>query len=423
MKHLLLILPFITQWSFFNNGELVLTADETSLDSVTVDMRLTEDLTFALRQTRTSLIISPSDNDRTYMWQIVDRNSLDNMAQMVGRKSITPEEFWQYYIYLFFDSRYDLDRGTVELNYADYAITPGSYDVVIAGCDSLGYRTSEFTIRHINVRTTAPEKLYAAEPASTDTLYYFLLWKDGRQVAELPSTSVDSITVRQVTKPVNLDLAVTDVGKTRATISVTPSYPVPYYFDYLPASVFETYPDDETFVSQYLEFLKAIHLQDLESILSYEPDSYTFTEDDELASGTDYYAFAFAVNMADTTYVPYIAKQKFTTLQQSFIDGFTFSFEYQPAGNRVQITPSIDDQTYVWSIWPENEVKSKYGGSPERAWIENAAITAGLGFIDTGVSYCNLTYECLWPGTYYLTVAGYDHGQTSPVAVYVVTVD
>lgn len=279
MKHLLLILPFITQWSFFNNGELVLTADETSLDSVTVDMRLTEDLTFALRQTRTSLIISPSDNDRTYMWQIVDRNSLNNMAQMVGRKSITPEEFWQYYIYLFFDSRYDLDCGTVELNYADYAITPGSYDVVIAGCDTLGYRTSDFTIRHINVRTTAPEKLYAAEPASTDTLYYFLLSKDGRQVAELPSTSVDSITVRQVTKPVNLDLAVTDVGKTRATISVTPSYPVPYYFDYLPASVFETYPDDETFVSQYLEFLKATHQQDLESILSYGPDSYTFTED------------------------------------------------------------------------------------------------------------------------------------------------
>lgn len=423
MKQLLFLIPFITQWSFFHNGELVMTADGTTLDSVTVDMHLLKDLSFNFKQTPISLTITPSDLNRTYIWQLVDNNSLSQMAQMVGRKSITAEEFWQYYIYLFFDPRYDLDSGVTELNYTDRAITPGAYTAVVAGCDSLGYRTSAFTTRRVNVRPVGNSVLYTSEPEITDTLYYLVFWKDGRQIAELPASDVDSITVKDVPKPVTFDLAVTDVGKTTATISVSPSYSVPYYFDYVPSSVFESFPDDGTFISQYLEFLKSTHQQDFESILSYESDSYTFTEQDGLASGTDYYAFAIAINTADTTYVPNFAKQKFTTWQQSFIDGFTFDFEYQQSSNRVKITPSYDDKTYVWSIWTESEVNRDYGGSPERAWKENAPITAGLGFIDTGVSYCNLTYECIWPGKYYLTVAGYDNGQTSPVAVYEITVD
>lgn len=422
MKQLLLLIPFIAQWSFYNKGQLVLTADETDIDSVTVSMHFLEDLSFGISQTDKSLTITPSDLERTYVWQLVDSYSLRQMAQLVGKKQITAEEFWQYYIDMIFDPRYDLDCGVIELNYEERAITPGTYTIIIAGCDSLGYRTSDFTTKRIGIGTHRRSMLYAAQPAVTDTLYYFEFWKDGRIVAELPSDAVDSITVSEVPKPVTLDLAVMDVGKTNATISVSPSYSVPYYFDYVQSSVFESFPDDETFANRYIAFLKE-NYQDFAPLLSHEQDSYTFTAQDGLASGTDYYAFAFAVNMADTTYVPHLAKQKFTTWQQSFIDGFTFDFKYLSESNRIQISPSIDDAPYVWSIWPESEVNRDYGGSPERAWKENVSITAGLGFIDTGISYVNIAYECLWPGKYYLTVAGYDNGQTTPVSVYAVTVE
>ncbi len=421
MRQLLFLLPFITQWSFFQNGEIVLTADETQLDSITVDMRLIEDLSFDIRLTDGSLTITPSDLNRTYMWQLTDRNSLNMMAQWVGRNQITPEEFWQYYIYLFFDPRYDLDCGVTELDFDELGISAGTYEAVIAGCDSLGRRTSDFTRRRLRIPSSAYSPAQDDTSPGIDTLYYFMLWKDGKQVAELPSTSVDSIKVSEIPQPVSFDLSVTDIGKTKATISVSPSYPVPYYFDYVPASVFNTYPDDATFASHYIAFLKSTH-SDFDEILSYEPDSYTFTEKEGLDSGTDYYAFAVAINLEDTTYIPSLARQPFTTWEQSFIEGFTFDFEYLSATNRVQITPSIDTATYVWSIWSEGEVNARYGGSPERAWKENASITAGLGFIDKGVSYANLTYECMWPGKYYLTVAGYDKGQTSPVFVYPVTV-
>lgn len=422
MKQLLLLIPFIAQWSFYNKGELVLTADETDIDSVTVCMHFLEDLSFGISQTDKSLTITPSDLERTYVWQLVDNKSLQQMAQLVGKRQISAEEFWQYYIDLVFDPRYDLDCGVIELDYEERAIPQGTYTLIIAGCDSLGYRTSDFTRRRVSISSHRRNMMYAAAPSIADTLYYFEFWKDGRVVAELPSATFDSITVREVPKPVTFDLAVTGVGKTTATISVSPSYPVPYYFDYVPASVFESFPDDETFAGQYISFFKS-GTRDFESLLSIEPDSFAFTEQDGLASGSDYYAFAFAVNMSDTTFVPHLAKQKFSTWQQSFIDGFTFDFTYLPETNRIQITPSIDDATYVWSIWPESEVNRDYGGSAERAWKENVSITAGLGFIDTGVSYVNIEYECIWPGRYYLTVAGYDNGQTTPVSVFVVTVE
>lgn len=198
MKQFLLILPFITQWSFFDNGNLVLSTDETELDSVTVDMRTMDDMSFSITLDENSMTITPTDMDRTYVWQLADNRSIRAMAQWVGRDEMTAEEFWQYYINLFFDPVYDLDSGITELNYKERAISLGKYTVIIAGCDSLGHRTSRFTSRRLIIPPADKSTVPADEPAKADTTYHFEFWKDGRIIKEMPSTAFDSITVKEV---------------------------------------------------------------------------------------------------------------------------------------------------------------------------------------------------------------------------------
>ena len=99
-----------------------------------------------------------------------------------------------------------------------------------------------------------------------------------------------------------------------------------------------------------------------------------------------------------------------------YIEGFEFSFEYNEATNVVKIIPTLMDEPYIWCL--EDEGRVQQAGGVERMWQLNAPINVKNGYIDTGESYCNLNYEIWMPGTYYLMVAGYKDGQTSPVFSY-----
>lgn len=99
-----------------------------------------------------------------------------------------------------------------------------------------------------------------------------------------------------------------------------------------------------------------------------------------------------------------------------YIEGFEFSFEYNEATNVVKIIPTLPEEPYIWCL--EDEYRVQQAGGVERMWQLNAPINVKNGFIDTGESYCNLNYEIWMPGTYYLMVAGYKDGQTSPVFSY-----
>ncbi len=102
-----------------------------------------------------------------------------------------------------------------------------------------------------------------------------------------------------------------------------------------------------------------------------------------------------------------------------YIEGFEFRFEYNETTNVVKIIPTLPEEPYIWCL--EDEYRVQQAGGVERRWQLNAPINVQNGFIDTGESYCNLNYEIWMPGTYYLMVAGYNNGQTSPVFSYKIT--
>lgn len=103
----------------------------------------------------------------------------------------------------------------------------------------------------------------------------------------------------------------------------------------------------------------------------------------------------------------------------NYIEGFEFSFEYNEVTNIVKIIPTLPEEPYIWCL--EDERRVQQAGGVERMWQLNAPINVRNGFVDTGESYCNLTYEIWEPGTYYLMVAGYKNEQTSPVFSYKIT--
>lgn len=410
----------ITQWGFYRQGKRLWQPDARLIDSITITTPEFTDLTFVVEQTDSSLIITPSDKEQTYMWQLTTTESLDGMAKYVGLEMLTPEMFWQAYIDAkMFVPSIDLEQGELELNFAERSIGYGQYTVVIAGCDAAGQRTGKFFTTSMRLPQRPgkhPLTNSSTEPEGDES--WLLFWQNGKTIRPLPSYQMDSITLAVVPEPVNLTLDVTNVGKTTATISVEPSRKVAYYFDYVPAEAMTEYPDDEHFAKAYIDFLKTYYPDELGDMVSYEKDSYTFTEKEGLVSGTDYMAIAVAIHLDDTTYIPTLAKQAFTTLKNEYIEGLDFSFSYLSADNKVQITPTMPEETYVWCMWQETEIQAKYGGSVEKAWQTDAPDAAGLGYVDTGVSYVNLTWECWMPGVYYIGVAGYKNGQTSPVAVY-----
>ncbi|MBQ0136449.1 MAG: hypothetical protein KBS40_00380 [Bacteroidales bacterium] len=410
----------ITQWGFYQQGKRLWQPDARLIDSITITTPEFTDLTFVVEQTDSSLIITPSDKEQTYMWQLTTTESLDGMAKYVGLEMLTPEMFWQAYIDAkMFVPSIDLEQGELELNFAERSIGYGQYTVVIAGCDAAGQRTGKFFTAKMRLPQRPGKHTLtnsSTEPEGDES--WLLFWQSGKTIRPLPSYQMDSITLAVVPEPVNLTLDVTDVGKTTATISVEPSRKVAYYFDYVPAAAMAEYPDDEHFAKAYIDFLKTYYPDELGDMVSYEKDSYTFTEKEGLVSGTDYMAIAVAIHLDDTTYIPTLAKQAFTTLKNEYIEGLDFSFSYLSADNKVQITPTMPEETYVWCMWQETEIQAKYGGSVEKAWQTDAPDSAGLGYVDTGVSYVNLTWECWMPGVYYIGVAGYKNGQTSPVAVY-----
>lgn len=307
MKILLWILGII-QWSCFSGGKLNFQTNERQLDSLTVVSYPMNDLCFSVTVGQEAITITPSRNDETYMWQLVEPNSLSGMADYVGHESLTPAQFWQAYIdVLFFDPTYDLVKGSTTLNYNDLSIADGSYTLVLAGCDSTGKRTGEFFTRSFSLPTRVIRKFNLCEQATGKEVDpFFYLWKGGNAPRHVPCSDWDSIRIEEIEEPIN-----------------------------------------------------------------------------------------------------------------HFIEGFEFSFEYNETTNVVKITPTLPDEPYIWCL--EDERRVQQAGGVERMWQLNAPINVKNGFIDTGESYCNLTYEIWAPGTYYLMVAGYKNEQTSPVFSYKIT--
>lgn len=351
-----------------------------SMMALLVALSASAALTFDLQTIAGGVRITPSDDKATYMWQLVNEESLAGMAKYVGKSSLTVEEYWQAYIDLqWFIPAWDLNTGELDLIYTEmYAIEEGPHTLVVAGCDEEGGRTSDFAKLDVIISMTDNDIVF--------------------------------------------DVRVTDITKTTARISVTPSdNDASYYFDYVEAAAVAQYATEDDFARDYVDFLRSYSGNALGNMLSKGADSYLFTDEDGIASGTSYYAFAVAINMTDTTYRPAIKMVPFQTIAQNYIEDFTFSFSYDETTNKVSITPSYMDEKYVWQIYPEWEVNQKYGGSPERAWVENAPVAAK--YAATGIQTVNLTWECMWEGLYYLTVAGYNKGQTSAITVYEIEID
>lgn len=304
MKLVLWILGLI-QWSCYTGGQLNFQTDGHQLDSLTVVSYPMNDLTFSVTFTPTDLTINPSDPNATYMWQLTESTSLCQMAEYVGNEYLTPTQFWQAFVdVLFFDPKYDLEKGTTTLNYQNLAIEDGQYTLVLAGCDSTGRRTSDFFTHTFRLPDRKAHTVdLSSQATGKEVAPYFYLWKNGKAVRHFPCSDWDSISIEEIEEPV--------------------------------------YP---------------------------------------------------------------------------YIEGFEFSFEYNEATNIVKIIPTLIEEPYIWCL--EDEYRVQQAGGVERMWQLNAPINVKNGYIDTGVSYCNLNYEIWMPGTYYLMVAGYKDGQTSPVFSY-----
>ncbi len=337
-----------------------------------------EQLTFEVEETETGLIITPSNEDETYLWQIVGEDAIAGMEYLTGNTDMTVEEYWQAYIDMgWFNPELDLNHGTLELIYAEMeAMEAGDYTFIVAGCNTDGVRTSDFYQQPI------------------------------------------TITEGQLHKDVVFEITVTDIKQTEATISVVPSRDVPYYYDYVEAAALDEYETEEAFAIAYVAFLKQQYGQNLSEKLVTGPDSYTFTAEDMLAAGGDYYAFALAIDMQDTTYMPTVKLVPFSTPTNPYIENFTFEFNYNEETNKVTVIPSIETEPYIWCLFADWEISQKYSGSTEMAWQQNAPIAANLGYSSKGESVVNLNYEIWDDGIYYLCVAGYDHGQTSEITDY-----
>lgn len=337
----------------------------------TIAMQATA-LTFDVTEIKGGIRIMPSNNDDTYVWQLVNDESLAGMAKYIGKPSLTVEEYWQVYIDKWFDPAWDLSQGQIDLIYAEMeAIEEGEHTFIVAGCDEKGKRTSDFYKQIVTIKLTSD---------------------------------------------ITFGLTVSDVKMTEVTIAVTPSEECTYYYDYVEASAMDSYSTEEDFARAYVDFLKKTYPTSLSSHLFTKADTYTFTAQDGIASGTMYYAFAVAINMADTTYRPAIKMVPFETPKQPFKDDFTFSFSYDEPSNKLTIVPSLANEYYYWALFFEHEITNKYSGSPEMAWLTYAPLY-GNSFSSMGNDIVNLNIECMWDGTYYLTVAGYDNGQTSEIVV------
>lgn len=345
-----------------------------SMIALLVALSASAALTFDLQTIAGGVRITPSDDKATYMWQLANEESI------AGFGVSTPEAMWEAYAACpWFSPAWDLNAGQLDLIYAEMdAMEEGPHTLVVAGCDENGKRTSDFAKLDVIISLTDNDVVF--------------------------------------------DVRVTDITKTTARVSVTPSdNDASYYFDYVEAAAVAQYASEDAFAKAYVDFLRSYYGSSLGKQLSKGQDSYLFTDADGMASGTSYYAFAVAINMTDTTYRPAVKMVPFVTIAQNFIDDFTFSFSYDEATNKVNITPSYMDKKYVWQLYPEWEVNQKYGGDPERAWVENATVAAK--YAATGIQTVNLTWECMWEGLYYLAVAGFDKGQTSAITVYEIEID
>lgn len=340
-------------------------------------------VTFTVTEIDGGLRVTPSNNQDTYLWQIVNEESLAGMAQYIGKSSLTVEEYWQAYIDAgWFIPSWDLSKGEIELIYSELVgVEDGAYTFIVAGCDEDGTRTGEFYKKDVVVRLGGE--------LEQDTVAF------------------------QVT--------VTDITMTEATVSVVPSKDVPYYYDYVEAVVMTEYETEDAFAAAYVDFLKQTYGKKLSDRLFVGDDAYTFTAEDGLTSGTDYYTFAVAINMEDTTYMRSIRMVPFRTLSQPLKENFTFDYRYDTLANKVTLVPSLSDEPYYWAMLMDYEVAEKYNGDAATGW-RTLAPMYGNRYKSKGESVVNLNVECVWEGTYYLTVAGFDSGQSSEIYVYEIIV-
>lgn len=147
--------------------------------------------------------------------------------------------------------------------------------------------------------------------------------------------------------------------------------------------------------------------------LHYGNDSHFFLE---LKQDTDYIIYAFCVNPETNQPVGdlYSLPVRTAKFQPS-----SMTFKWERRGTQILVTPSNDDEYYIWDVIDKETLDGWYGSSAEAYLKDYVQVYAEYGLLRDdlcqSISSYNFDYLFSEAGSYYFIVAGYDGEFTTTV--------
>lgn len=155
--------------------------------------------------------------------------------------------------------------------------------------------------------------------------------------------------------------------------------------------------------------------------LSYGKDYRIFLN---LKPNTNYYVYAYCVNPETNQPIGglYTLPIKTTEVKPS-----TMTFTWERKGTHVAVTPSNDEELYIWDVVEEEMLTEWYDSDPEEYLKEYVEAYIAMDMlrddICQSITGFNFDYMFQEGGTYYFIVAGYDGEFTTPVYSEKFTID
>ncbi|MCM1035269.1 MAG: hypothetical protein NC038_06975 [Paludibacter sp.] len=412
------------QMQLWRNGRIMMETDPLLVDSVTfvAPQMLPFACTFEW-ESPFSLSIVPENNDVDYIWVATS----DDDYAYYGYTSY--EEAWQTTVdiaqmYGALEEWNMIVRGRSAVDLSDPTFMQTHYVLTVAAWQN-GQRSSEIRMYSFTLTEEGgiPDVVAQRLSEKGTSVSMMQFWTEGEIVGNIALNNIDSITFKQPEPEPLFYLEVSEITNISFKATIVPvDEEMLYFADYVPASVADTYTDND-FAQAYLGQL-------LERWKYYYPNS-TFEEaflykgiknlrfNEGLMGNTDYYLVCFAVDTTNYTLASGLYKVPFTTEPTPTNPDLTFSVTLNESNNIVTITPSDNTSTYYWGYYGPSEVE-KYG-TPQEAWKVNAA-KYGRDYSSHGEDRFSIGMQAMETGLHYLVIGGYDGMQTTTLFVWEFTV-
>lgn len=214
------------------------------------------------------------------------------------------------------------------------------------------------------------------------------------------------------------EISVSDITGSCATVSVSSSEVLDFYFDVIELDEYLTYSSDKEFVDGIVADLKetAELLSDLgitfADFLSYKTDLYEY--ECSFTPNTQYIAYAFGCNTSGTVTSPL----EITLFETGAPKPSNNTFSFMEDAGYITITPSVASDYYMYTLEPKSDIASMTDAQIISLVLAEAE-EYGIGYYVTKNVVEEDWSDALEVGTDYTIVAfGYDGAATTKLYKY-----